>query len=71
MKGKVIKLAVAGVLLITTVGAYGACFHGWFLPRPLSKPVSLRDGSTWKGGVHGGYFAGGRTHYGGGPRSGK
>jgi len=73
VKGIMAKLAVAAFLVATTVTAYGACFSGWFLPKPLDKPVSLREGSARTGGYHYyPFFLGtGRTHYGGGYRGGK
>jgi hypothetical protein len=73
VKGLLAKVIVGGLLLGLTIVAYGACFHGWFLPAPLNKPVSLREGST-RGRTHGlaYYFIGrGRGHYGGGYRGGK
>ncbi len=73
MKGLFAKMLAGGVLLGMTVVAYGAAFHGWFLPEPLNKPVSLRDGSP-RAQTHGRafYFIGaGRSHYGGGYRGGK
>lgn len=69
MKGLITKVMVTGILLSLTVVAYGGCFKGWFLPKPLTSPVSLRDGSV-KGG-RALYFVGGRTHYGGGYHGGK
>jgi len=72
LKNLLAKILIAGFLGIVTVTAYGAAFHGWFLPRQLDKPVSLRDGSTKahaRG--YGVYFLGGRSHYGGGYRGGK
>jgi hypothetical protein len=73
VKGIVAKVLAGGFLLVMTIMAYGAGFHGWFLPEPLKKPVSLRDGST-RARTHGlgFYFIGaGRGHYGGGYRGGK
>jgi len=73
VKGLFAKILAGGLLLGMTAVAYGACFHGWFLPDPLKKPVSLRDGST-RAHTHGRgfYFIGaGRSHYGGGYRGGK
>jgi len=73
VKGMLEKFLVVALLAGITVVAYGASFHGWFLPRPLEKPVSLREGSV-RGGTHGHgfiYFMGGRSHYGGGYRRGK
>jgi hypothetical protein len=72
VKGLIPKIVAATILLSCTVTAYGACFYGWFLPEPLKKPVSLRDGSarpTSRG--YGYYWIGGRSHYGGGYRAGK
>lgn len=71
MKAILSKLVVIGVLSALTMAGYGACFHGWFLPKPLDKPVSLRDGSQ-KARTHGlGYYFLGRRHYGGGYGRGK
>jgi hypothetical protein len=69
---KLLPKVVLGTLLLgLTAGAYGACFNGWFLPEPLKRPVSLRDGSP-RVGAHGlGYYFLGRAHYGGGYRGGK
>lgn len=65
MKGLISKVLVTSLLLVATVVAYGACFNGWFLPKPLDKPVSLRDGSK-QARTHGyGFYFIGRTHYGG------
>lgn len=69
-KGLITKVLIVGMLLASTVTAYGACFYGWFLPKPLEKPVSIREGSTGHGTGHGYYFIG-RTHSGGGYRGGK
>lgn len=72
MRALLPKLVVPVVLVVATVTAYGACFRGWFLPSPLSKPVSIREGSTRTGARAAGlYFLGGRSHYGGGYRGGK
>lgn len=57
------KIIMVSVLLVLTVGAYGAAFKGWFLPKPLEKPVSLREGSAGSGRHM--YFLGGRSHLGG------
>jgi len=66
------KLVVTAVLAGITVVAYGGAFHGWFLPKPLEKPISLREGSARVGsGGHGFFFMGGRSHSGGGYRGGK
>ncbi len=46
MKYIIPKILAATILLCCTITAYGACFNGWFLPEPLKKPVSLREGST-------------------------
>ncbi len=73
MKNLFAKILASSFLLLMTITAYGACFHGWFLPDPLKKPVSLRDGST-RARSHGRgfYFIGaGRSHYGGGYRGGQ
>jgi hypothetical protein len=65
------KILAIAVLAVVTMGAYGGCFYGWFLPKPLDKPISLRDGSQRPGAHgHGIYFLG-RTHYGGGYGGGK
>jgi len=72
LKNLLAKILVAGFLVVVTVTAYGAAFNGWFLPRQLDKPISLRDGSTraqTRG--YGFFFLGGRSHYGGGYRGGK
>ncbi|HMK37620.1 MAG TPA: hypothetical protein VK463_21285 [Desulfomonilaceae bacterium] len=72
MKSLVTKVIVTGMLLTLTIGAYGGCFRGWFLPKPLAAPVSLRDGSVRSGsGGRALFFVGGRTHYGGGYSPGK
>ena len=74
MQNLVTKLMAVGFLLSLTVVAYGGCFKGWFLPKPLAAPVSLRDGSVKGSHGRGLYFLGGlggRTHYGGGYRGGK
>jgi hypothetical protein len=67
------KIIATGLLLTLTVVAYGGCFKGWFLPKPLASPVSLRDGSTKGSHGRGLYFLGGfgRSHYGGGYAGGK
>jgi hypothetical protein len=66
------RLVVSALLAGLTVVAYGGAFHGWFLPKPFEKPVSLREGSTRTGsGARGLFFIGGRSHYGGGYRGGK
>jgi hypothetical protein len=70
VKGLLIKIVVGTLLLSSTVVAYGASFHGWFLPGDLKKPVSLREGSTRHSGAGFAYFLG-RTHAGGGYRGGK
>ena len=65
-------LFIVGVLGGLTIMAYDACFHGVFLPKPLEKPVSLRDGSKRARAVgYGYYFIGGRRHFGGGYGRGK
>ncbi len=72
MKGLIPKVILVSVLLVATVVTYGASFHGWFLPKPLNQPVSLRDGSARaKTTGHGFFFIGGRSHAGGGYRGGK
>jgi hypothetical protein len=71
MKGLVAKLIIVAILAAVTVTAYGGAFYGWFLPKPLEKPVSLRDESVrTRTAGHGIYFLG-RTHAGGGYRGGK
>ena len=66
------RLVVTALLAGFTVAAYGAAFHGWFLPKPFEKPLSLREGSTRTGsGGRALFFIGGRSHYGGGYRGGK
>jgi len=67
MKGLIPKILVISLLATLTIAAVGGCFYGWFLPEPLKKPVSLRDGSARARGM---YFVG-RTHYGGGFGAGK
>ena len=72
MSGLLSKILIIGLLTAFTVGAYGGCFYGWFLPKPLEKPVSLRDGSARaKTYGYGFYFLGARRHFGGGYRGGK
>lgn len=72
MKAIISKLILTGLLGSLTLLAYGAGFHGWFLPSELKKPVSLREGSqTGRAHSRGFYFIGGRSHYGGGYRGGK
>ncbi|HTY21767.1 MAG TPA: hypothetical protein VMC85_01455 [Desulfomonilaceae bacterium] len=72
MKGLLPKILVISFLAAFTVGAYGGSFYGWFLPRPLDTPVSLRDGSVKARSTgHGFYFLAGRSHAGGGYRGGK
>jgi len=72
MGSYLVKGLVVVLLTTLTVTAYGGCFYGWFLPRPLSQSVSLRDGSTKRGPGMYGYFLGtGRSHYGGGFHGGK
>ncbi len=72
MKAILTKLLVPLVLVVSTVTAYGACFRGWFLPSPLDKAVSIREGSARTGtGARYLYFLGGRSHFGGGYRGGK
>ena len=71
MKGWISKALVTAILLTATIMAYGAAFNGWFLPKRLDQPVSLRDGSAKaQARGYGAYFIG-RTHYGGGYRGGK
>jgi len=71
MKGLAAKLIIVAILVAVTVTAYGGAFYGWFLPKPLEKPVSLRDESVRaRTAGHGFYFLG-RTHAGGGYRGGK
>ena len=71
MKQIIPKILAASVLLCCTITAYGACFNGWFLPEPLKKPVSLREGSAKTTRGLGLYWLGLRSHYGGGYRGGK
>lgn len=71
MKGLIAKVVTVSFLLTCTVTAYGACFYGWFLPEPLKKPVSLREGSAKSHHGYGLYWLGTRSHYGGGYRGGK
>jgi hypothetical protein len=72
LKNLLARILVAGFLITVTVVAYGAAFHGWFLPSRLDKPVSLRDGSPKaQARGYGLYFLGRRSHYGGGYRGGK
>jgi len=71
VKGLIAKVMVIGLLLSLTVVAYGGCFKGWFLPKPLASPVSLRDGSARGTGGRSLFFVGGRSHYGGGYHGGK
>ena len=73
MKGLFAKILIGSILVGATSLAYGGAFLGWFLPDPLEKPVSLRDGSTRRGTGAGamGYYFLGRSHYGGGYRGGK
>jgi len=71
MKGLAAKLIIVAILVAVTVTAYGGAFYGWFLPKPLEKPVSLRDESVRaRTAGHGFYFLG-RSHAGGGYRGGK
>jgi hypothetical protein len=66
------KVFVTALLTGLTVVAYGGAFRGWFLPEPLEKPVSLREGSVRTGSTgHRLFFIGGRSHAGGGYRGGK
>ncbi|MEJ2715994.1 MAG: hypothetical protein P8182_02475 [Deltaproteobacteria bacterium] len=71
MKGILSKLVVIVILAAVTITAYGGCFYGWFLPKPLEKPVSLRDGSTRARTYGYGLYFTGRRHYGGGYGRGK
>jgi hypothetical protein len=71
MKGLGPKIIIIAILAAVTATAYGGAFYGWFLPKPLEKPVSLRDESVRaRTAGHGIYFLG-RTHAGGGYRGGK
>ena len=71
MTGLIPKIFIIGLLGWVTWMAYGGAFHGRYLPEPLKKPVSLRDGSQ-RARTHGtGFYFIGRTHYGGGYRGGK
>lgn len=64
-------LIIVAILGAVTATAYGGAFYGWFLPKPLEKPVSIRDESVrTRTAGHGIYFLG-RTHAGGGYRGGK
>jgi hypothetical protein len=71
VKGLIPKIVTVSLLLACTVTAYGGCFYGWFLPEPLKKPVSLREGSAHSPRGYGLYWLGARSHYGGGYRGGK
>jgi hypothetical protein len=71
VKGILAKILVISVLVGATSLAYGGAFLGWFLPDPLEKPVSLKEGSTRRGTGALGYYFLGRSHYGGGYRGGK
>jgi hypothetical protein len=71
VKGIFSKLVIIAILAAVTIVAYGGCFYGWFLPKPLEKPVSLRDGSTRARGTGYGLYFLGRRHYGGGYGRGK
>jgi len=68
MKAFIAKVLVISVLGVLTIVGVGGAFYGWFLPEPLKKPVSLRDGSAR---ARGGMYFAGRTHYGGGFGAGK
>ncbi|MCA1960644.1 MAG: hypothetical protein LDL33_07600 [Desulfomonile sp.] len=68
MKSVIPKILMISILAVMTIAAIGGCFYGWFLPEPLKKPVSLRDGSAR---ARGGMYFVGRTHYGGGFGAGK
>jgi hypothetical protein len=68
LKVTIWQIVIVAILLSSTVAAWGGCFYGWFLPKNLSQPVSLRDGSHRTS--SGAYFIG-RSHYGGGYRGGK
>jgi len=71
LKGIIAKILVVGLLGSATALAFGGSFKGWYLPEPLKKPVSLREGSQ-RTGVHPlAYYFLGRSHYGGGYRGGK
>ncbi|MFH0822515.1 MAG: hypothetical protein V2B18_07165 [Pseudomonadota bacterium] len=71
MKYLIAKILMTLLLAAITAAAYGGAVYGWFLPRALDKPISLRDGSA--GGRSGGhaFFFTGRSHYGGGYSGGK
>ncbi len=68
---RLFKVLVFGFLTTATIFAFGGALYGWFLPQPLAKPVSIREGSAHPTRMgHGLYFFG-RTHYGGGYAGGK
>lgn len=71
MKSWLPAIMVSVLLLTATVAAFGGSFYGWFLPKPLKQPVSLREGSASTGGHGRSLYWLGRTHYGGGYRGGK
>ena len=70
MKALVAKFIIIAVLVGVTITAYGGAFHGWFLPKPLEKPVSLRDESVRARTTGHGFYFLGRSHAGGGYRGG-
>ena len=71
VRGWITKVLVTAILLTATIVAYGGAFSGWFLPKRLDRPVSLRNGSAKAQARGYGAFFIGRTHYGGGYRGGK
>jgi hypothetical protein len=71
MKALVAKLIIIAILAGVTITSYGGAFHGWFLPKPLEKPVSLRDESVRARTTGLGFYFLGRSHAGGGYRGGK
>ena len=70
MKALVAKLIIIAILAGVTITAYGGAFYGWFLPKPLEKPVSLRDESVRARTTGHGFYFLGRSHAGGGYRGG-
>jgi hypothetical protein len=64
------KIIITSVLLSFTVVGVGGAFYGWFVPKAMKQPVSMRDGSG-RNTSHFWYMGSGRTHTGGGPLGGK
>ena len=64
------KVIITSVLLSFTVAGVGGAFYGWFVPKGMKQPVSLRDESG-RSTTHFWYLGSGRTHTGGGPSAGK